>query len=110
FFLPLLILLAFKVLSARAANRRMNAFFEDHGIGWGLIRPGTELSGFVFTPLDEGIKQFTVRLLGAADAKEYSFSLRVPGLRVDHGGKRFDEPCRSPAAVECDEDELRRQL
>lgn len=39
-FLPLLVLLPFKIFGARAANRRMNAFFEEHGIGWGLILPG----------------------------------------------------------------------
>ena len=65
FGLPLLVLLFFKVFSARAANRRMSAYFEEHGIGWGLIRPGTELSGFVFTTLDEGSKRrsiyFTVK-------------------------------------------------
>lgn len=62
-FLLLLILLPFKVFGAWTANRRMNAFFEEHGIGWGLIRPGAEIAGFVFTTLDEGTKQFSVRLL-----------------------------------------------
>jgi hypothetical protein len=109
-FLPLLLLLPLKVLSARAANRRMNAYFEEHSIGWGLIRPGTELSGFVFTALDEGTKQVSVRLLGATGAKEFSFSLRVPGLRVDHGGKRFDQLSYSLEAVECDEAALRQRL
>jgi hypothetical protein len=111
FFLPLLIIvLPFKVLSARASNRRMNAFFVEHGIGRGLIRPGGELSGFVFTTLDEGTKQFSVRLLGAAGAKEFSFSIPVPGLRVDHGGKRLDGLCHAAEAIECDENELRQQL
>jgi hypothetical protein len=40
-FLPLVILLPFKILAARIANRRMNAYFQEHGLGWGLIRPGT---------------------------------------------------------------------
>jgi hypothetical protein len=110
FFLPLLILLPFKVLGARAANRRMNAYFEEHGIGWGLIRPGKELSGFVFTPLDEGTKQVAVRLLGAGGGKVFAFSIRVPGLRVDHGGHRFDELGQSMQAIDCDEAELRRRL
>jgi hypothetical protein len=33
FFLPVLLLLPFKLLGAWAANRRMNAFFQEHGIG-----------------------------------------------------------------------------
>jgi hypothetical protein len=49
FFLPLLILLPVKLLGAQAANRRMNAFFVQQGIGSSLIRPGHERAGFVFT-------------------------------------------------------------
>lgn len=110
FFLPLIILLLFKVMGARAANRRMSAFFEEHGVGWGMIRPGAELSGFVFTTLDEGTKQFSVRLLGPEGTKEFPFSIRVPGLRVDHGRHRFDELLKSANVVQCDEVELRRRL
>src|SRR5207245_11272869 len=73
-YLPLLIFLPFKVLGARAANRRMNTFFEEHGIGWGLIGPGSELAGFVFTALDQGTKQFSVRLLGDRKSKRLNSS------------------------------------
>jgi hypothetical protein len=109
-FLPLLILLPFKLLGARAANRRMDAYFQEHGIGWGLIGPGHKVAGFVFTTLDEGTKQFSVRLLGAAGAREFAFSLPVPGLRVDHGSKHFDVLANSGEVVECDEAELRKRL
>jgi hypothetical protein len=109
-FLPFLIVLPFKVLGARAANRRMNAFFEEHGIGSGLIRAGQQLAGFVFTSLDEGTKQFSIRLLGAAGVKDFAFSIPVPGLRVDHHSKQFDALANSGEAVECDEAELRKQL
>ena len=110
FFLPVLILLTFKVLGARAANRRMNEFFEEHGIGWGLIRPQHELSGFVFTPIDEGTKQVPVRLLGAMGAQEFSFSIPVPGLRMDHVDRPFEQFCTSKEAIECDEADLRQRL
>jgi hypothetical protein len=110
FFLPLMILLPFKVLGARAANRRMNAFFQEHGIGSGLIQPGSELAGFVFTSLDEGTKQFTVHLLATAGVKEFSFAIAVPGLRVDYGGKRLDQLCPSVTPVDCDETDLRQHL
>lgn len=110
FFFPLWILLPFKVLGARSANRRMNAYFEEHGIGSGLIRPGKQLAGFVFTSLDEGTKQFSVRLLGTAGVKEFAFSIPVPGLRVDYRSKQFDALANCGEVVECDEAELRKRL
>ncbi len=108
--LPFLILLLIKLFGARLANRRMDEFFQDHGIGWGLIKPGTELSGFVFTTLDEGTKVVPVRLVAATEVKDYSFSIPIPGLRVDHGGKEFDALIKAADAVSCDEAELRRRL
>jgi len=110
FFFPLLIFVPLKYLAARAANRRMNAYFQEHGIGWGLIRPGSEVSGFAFTALDQGMKEFSVKLLGSGSAKQFSFSIPVPGLRVDHGNQRFDEYYRSEETLECDEPVLRTQL
>ena len=110
FILPFLFLLVIKLFAARLANRRMNDFFQAHGIGWGLIKPGTELSGFVFTSLDEGTKQVAVRLVAATQVKEFAFSIPIPGLRVDHGGKQFDALVKSADAVECDEADLRRRL
>jgi len=109
-YFPLLILLPFKLLGARSANRRMDAFFQEHGLGSGLIRPGTEHAGFVFTSLDEGTKQVTIQLLGSAGVKNFAFSIPVPGLRVDHHSKELDELCNSQEAVECDEAELRMRL
>lgn len=110
FFLPVLILLPFKIFSARSANRRMNAFFQEHGISSGLILPGQELAGFVFTTHDAGTKQVTVRLMGTAGVKEFPFSIPVAGLKVDHGSKRFDVLHNPAEAVECDEAELRKRL
>lgn len=109
-FLPLLLLLPFKVFGGRSSNRRMNAFFVEHGIGWGLIRPGTEVAGFVFTNLDEGTKQVSVRLIGAAGTKDFSFSLPVPGLKVDYHGKALGDVTNVGEAIECDEGELRQRL
>jgi hypothetical protein len=110
FFLPLILLIPFKVLGARYANRRINEFFESQGIGWGLIRAGQELTGFVFTSLDEGTKQLTVRLQGEEGPKDFFFSMAVPGLRVDHGDKEFLLLGDAHDAVDCDEAELRRRL
>jgi hypothetical protein len=109
-FLPMLVVLPFKVFGAWAANRRMNTFFQEHGIGWGLVRPGAEIAGFVFTSLDEGTKQISVRLVGSAGAKDFAFSIPVPGLRVDYRGKQFEALACAGEVIECDEAELRRRL
>ncbi|MBI3407233.1 MAG: LssY C-terminal domain-containing protein [Planctomycetes bacterium] len=109
-FLPLIVLLPFKVFGARSANRRMNAFFVQQGIGWGLIRPGSQLSGFVFSSLDEGTKQICVRLQSAAGAKDFSFSIPIPGLKIDHHDKRLEALANSEDTVACDEGELRKRL
>ncbi|HYV34368.1 MAG TPA: LssY C-terminal domain-containing protein [Gemmataceae bacterium] len=109
-FLPLLILLPFKILSAWSANRRMDAFFQEHGISSGLIVPGQDLAGFVFTSHDAGTKQLAVRLTGPKGVKAFSFSIVIPGLRVDHGGKRFEQLLSSSASIECDEGELQKRL
>jgi hypothetical protein len=109
-FFPLLILLPFKLIAARMANGRMNVYFQQHGFGYGLIQPDETVSGFVFTSLDEGNKQFTVKLLGGTESTEFAFSIPVPGLKVDHGNRPFEEIARSQHATECDEAELRRRI
>jgi hypothetical protein len=109
-FIHLLIILPFKLIGAHRANRRMNAFFQEHGIGWGVIRPGDTLKGFVFTGLDEGTKQFTVKLIGTAGAKEYAFSIPVPGLHIDHHTKELDAAGDGKETIACDEAELRKRL
>jgi LssY C-terminus len=108
--LPLLLLLPFRAFGAWSANRRMNAYFQEHGIGSGLILGGHELAGFVFATHDAGTKQVTVALAGAAGTRTFSFSIPVPGLRLDHGEKRLCELQNSAEAIECDEAELRRRL
>ncbi len=108
--LPLLILLPFRVVGAWLANRRMNAYFQEHGISSGLILPGHELAGFVFTTHDAGTKQVTIALAGSAGVKAFAFSIPVPGLRLDYGCKRFEELRELAQAIECGEAELRQKL
>ena len=50
-FLPLLPLVPLKLLSARAANRRMNELFRSLGFPTAVILPGKKVSGFLFTRL-----------------------------------------------------------
>jgi hypothetical protein len=110
FFWPLLLLLPFKVFGARSANRRMDAFFQEHGISSGMIHPGSELKGFAFTSHDAGTKELTIQLVAAANVTEFTFSIAIAGLRVDHGSKLFDEFLQSAPPSDCDETELRQRL
>src|SRR5262249_13549852 len=110
FCFPLFILLPFKIFAAWYANRRMNAYFQEHAIGWGIIRPGTEIAGFVFTTHDEGTKQVPVRLISTTGVKDFLFAIPIPGLNVDHGNKQFDEFIAGNDIVECSEGELRERL
>jgi len=82
-FLPLLPLLPWKLVGARRANRRMNAFFKTEAFPAGPIPPGDERSGFVFTMLDEGTKSIDVALVGAERIHELALVLDVPGLDVE---------------------------
>jgi hypothetical protein len=109
-FIHLLFILPFKVIGAFRANKKMDAFFQEHGIGWGRLPPGGQVSGFVFTELDEGTKRFTVRLIGPGGGKEFDFSIPIPGLRLDHHDKSLDALEHLPDAIDCNEAELRRRL
>jgi hypothetical protein len=88
----------------------MNAYFQEHGIGWGLIRPGSKVSGFVFTSLDRGTKEVPVKLLGSSSSKQFIFSVPVPGLKVDYGLQRFGDYFRPDETLECDEPMFREKL
>ncbi|UCG75756.1 MAG: hypothetical protein JSV95_00005, partial [Gemmatimonadota bacterium] len=81
-FLPFLPLVPFKLFSARAANRRMNAFFKEHGFPAGPILPAGERSGFVFTTVDEGTKALHPKIVSGQQVHEFRFELHVPGLDV----------------------------
>jgi hypothetical protein len=109
-FLPFVILVPFKLIAAWKANRRMDEYFQEHGLGWGRLAPGDRISGFVFTSLDEGTKQFTVRLLGLSGTRDFAFSIPVPGLRVDYVHRPFEDLLASENTVECDEAKLRKRL
>jgi hypothetical protein len=109
-FIYLLLLLPFRIIGAWRANRLMDEFFQEQGIGWDRIYPGETSEGFVFTNLDEGTKQVTVKLLGQTGGKEYQFSLPVPGLHVDHHTKELDAALSTHGIIECDEPELQQHL
>jgi LssY C-terminus len=83
-FLPLLALLPLKLLSARAANRRLSELLRTVGFPTGAMLPGKTVKGFVFTPVDEGAKRIEVRLLGRSATIDFTFTVEVPGLTLPH--------------------------
>lgn len=83
-FLPLFLLLPFKLLAVRRANRTMDVFFQEHAFSMRPIPPGGEQTGFVFTNLSEGNKVILIRLFGPEGPQEFEFSLPVKGLNADH--------------------------
>ncbi len=106
-FVPMLPLLPFKLFGARRANRRMNAFFKEQGYPAGPIAPGGKRSGFVFTTLQEGMKEVHPELRAADDVLRFRFSLEVPGLVLDSSDE--DSSDRAPL-TEVDAGKLRTRL
>jgi hypothetical protein len=91
-FLPLLPLVPLKLLAAHNANLQMNDLFRTVGFPSGVIAPTKKVRGFLFTPLDEGVKRIDVRLLSHDTALDFRFTVEVPGLKLPHlaeesGGK-----------------------
>ena len=69
------------VLSSEA-NKKMDEHFQKMHI-YGVFGPGTETSGFVYTQLDEGMKEVNVILHGPNNQQEFQFFVPVPGVHVD---------------------------
>jgi len=114
-FLPLLLLVPFKLITARQANRRMDELFRERGFRLGPIQAAATAAGFVFTTLDLGTKAVHVRLVPAGDIRaaveragaghdrdvlahaaapepvvDLAFTLPVPGITADYLRKDFE--------------------
>ncbi len=126
-FLPLLVLLPFKLVSARSANRRMDDLFRSLAFHLHPIPPGAQSAGFIFTPLDLGARIIHVCLhsaspipnggegFSAADLEapsdaEFTFSVPTAGIAADH--LRKDLVAREAAGphVDCDVAALAEKL
>ncbi|MEJ2385720.1 MAG: hypothetical protein P8Y54_15295 [Xanthomonadales bacterium] len=65
---------------SRAPVSLASRFFVDQAMQKLMVQPGDELSGFIFTRLDEGTKTFNVDLLDAERFTSLTFFIPVPGL------------------------------
>jgi len=100
-------LVPFKIVGARRANRRMDQLFKSRAFRAGPIQPRSERSGFVFSTLDEGMKNLDIRVVAMDSVHEFTFSIPVPGLalRADD-----DEPIDKSQLENLDEPTLRAWL
>jgi|GEM_PF-82384 len=114
-FLPLLLLVPFKLVTAHRANRRMDNLFRERGFRLGPILASQQAEGFVFTTLDLGTKVVHVRLVPAGDIREaveqadsaedaeilaqaaapqpvvdLAFTVPVPGIAADYLRRDFE--------------------
>ena len=75
------------------------------------IEPGSKRTGFVFTPVDKGTKEFSVDLMGEDhQMRTLTFFINVPGLRVDHQNVDFEALYSEDEIVSLDEEGLRKTL
>jgi hypothetical protein len=126
-FLPLILLIPFKLITAYRANRRMNEFFGSHAFHLRPIPPGGVSEGFVFTSFDAGTKVVHVSLHstgdlmdgdlgsdeehGATDSdSDFSFCIPVPGIAVDYLRRDFEAMESSGSLVHCDIPTLAKHL
>jgi hypothetical protein len=109
-FLPLLWLIPVRIFAARRSNRKIDEFFQEQAFRLSPVPPGQTQEGFVFTPLDAGMKSVRITLLGSSDTKEFEFEIPVPGLDADYMRHEFEHHDPGEQLVECDLDELRKRL
>ncbi len=130
-FLPLLVLLPIKLVTAFRANRRMDECFRSLALSLHPIPPGETAEGFLFAPLESGTRAIHVCLhatggsLGGAtrtadeaidlavsrleaDSRvtqamvEYTFSIAVPGIAADYLRRDFETLVPRASLVACD--------
>ncbi len=95
---------------SKRANRSMDRYFYKQG---NVIRidPKSVKSGFVFTTLDEGTKDFIVDLIGEDhEVRTFTFFINVPGLRVDHHTVEFEDLYSEDEIISYDERGFREAL
>ena len=127
-FLPLLVLVPFKLITAFRANRRMDELFRSQAFHLHPIPAGRASEGFVFTPFDAGTKIVHIRLetsgesletiiraaelvaaggpenqadFAATHVAEFTFSIPVPGIAVDYLRRDFEALVPPKSLVSC---------
>jgi hypothetical protein len=109
-FLPLLLLVPLKLISAWRANRKMSDFFRGQAIRLRPIGPEEQSQGFVYTHLDVGSKLVRVKLLRLEGPIEFAFNIPVAGIAADYHKKELADRYSADQLVECDLQALRERV
>lgn len=109
-YLPLLLLVCFKLFGARSANRKLDAYFQEQAFPLRPVMPGRAQEGFVYAPLCMGNRVVNVRLLGVEGTREFLFTIPVAGLDADYLRRDFQDLYSAADLVECDTAVLRQRL
>lgn len=100
-FLPVLLLIPFKLITAYRANRRMDECFQSLGFHLRPIPPGGKSEGFVFAALDLGTKVVHVRLLATGGSLDLAKSMPSIVQEAEMlGGATADKHIAEPLAVD----------
>jgi hypothetical protein len=94
----------------RADHDEMDAYFFKRGMR-NYIAPGSTVSGFVYTNLDEGTKTFNVDIAGEDQKmRTFTFFVPVPGIRVDHHEVDWENLYPEDAVFDYEESDLKKAL
>jgi len=94
----------------KSDHDEMDRYFFEGGMG-NYVAPGSALSGFVFTNLDEGTKTFNVDIIGVDNQlRGFTFFIPVPGIRADHHDVDWESLYPEDQIAEYDEIGLRKAL
>ncbi len=94
FSLPSIVLFPVNVFRYKYLNGEMREDFQEKGIHNTIILPGKEISGFMFTMPDRGVKKIKIRLTGEEKEKNFLFTVDVSEIKQDY--KRSDFENRYP--------------
>ncbi|MEN8205919.1 MAG: LssY C-terminal domain-containing protein [Pseudomonadota bacterium] len=78
---------AFAPAAGSRKNRKLNQHFRQLAFR-NPVTPGTTVSGFILTNLDEGVKMVEIDLVASGHLRTFSYLADVPGFRADYAGKQ----------------------
>ena len=94
---------------ATASSWLVNKHFFKAGLGTN-VPPGETSSGFIFSTLDVGTKDFNVDVFSATNLVTFTFFIPVPGLRIDHHNVDWQNLYPAEEITDLSRDKLIEQL
>lgn len=110
YFPPLEVAYMHKSGLSGSGREDMDRYYHDNAIGK-HVAPGETRSGFLFTNLELGTKDFNVDLIGEdKQVRAFTFFCNVPGFRMDHEDVDWENIYADDELADHDEDGLRSAL